>query len=72
MWSKACDRAFARLKTCLASSEVLAQYDVFLPVKLDCDAFALKKIMHKSRKKDWPWCLGLRNSTNIFMGEGSR
>ena len=40
VWSKACDQAFVQLKTCLASSEVLAQYDVSLPVKLDCVASA--------------------------------
>ena len=40
MWSKACDQAFAWLKICLASTEVLAHYNVSLPAKLDCDASA--------------------------------
>jgi len=39
-WSEACDRAFKKLKTTLASAEVLAHYDPELPVKLDCDASA--------------------------------
>lgn len=39
-WSEACDRAFKKLKTTLASAEVLAHYDPELQVKLDCDASA--------------------------------
>ena len=40
VWSKACNKAFLLLKEKLASAEVLAHYDVSLPIKLDCDASA--------------------------------
>ena len=40
VWSKACNKAFLLLKEKLASAEVLAHYDVNLPMKLDCDASA--------------------------------
>ena len=40
VWSKACNKAFRLLKEKLASAEVLARYDVNLPIKLDCDASA--------------------------------
>ena len=39
-WSAACQRAFQQLKSKLASTEVLAHYDMHLPLKLDCDASA--------------------------------
>ena len=39
-WSAACQRAFQRLKSKLASTEVLAHNDMHLPLKLDCDASA--------------------------------
>ena len=35
VWSKACNKAFLLLKEKLASAEVLAHYDVNLPIKLD-------------------------------------
>ena len=40
VWSKAGNKAFLLLKEKLASAEVLAHYDVNLPIKLDCDASA--------------------------------
>lgn len=40
VWDQACQEAFTKLKLQLASAEVLAHYDMKLPVKLDCDALA--------------------------------
>ena len=40
VWNKACQEAFMKLKAQLASAEVLAHYDMHLPLKLDCDASA--------------------------------
>ena len=37
-WSSACRTAFRQLKARLASSEVLAHYDMTLPLRSDCDA----------------------------------
>ena len=39
-WSKSCQQAFTKLKARLASTEVLAHYDMKLPLRLDCDASA--------------------------------
>ena len=39
-WSDDCTKAFSKLKEELASSSVLAHYDVSLPLKLSCDASA--------------------------------
>ena len=39
-WDDNCVLAFSKLKTTLASAEVLAHYDSDLPLKLDCDASA--------------------------------
>ena len=41
VWGSDCERAFRKLKTILASAEVLAHYDPALPLKLDCDASAV-------------------------------
>ncbi len=38
VWSKACQEAFEKLKARLASPDVLAHYDMNLPLRLDCDA----------------------------------
>ena len=40
VWSKACSKAFEKLKKKMASTEVLVHYDASLPLKLDCDASA--------------------------------
>lgn len=40
MWSQSCQQAFRQLKLQLASTEVLAHYDMSLPLRLDCDASA--------------------------------
>ena len=40
VWDKSCRQAFQNLKVKLASTEVLAHYDVNLPLRLDCDASA--------------------------------
>ena len=39
-WSDECEGAFCKLKEQLASTSVLAHYDVNLPLKLACDASA--------------------------------
>ena len=41
-WSKSCQQTFTKLKTLLASTEVLAHYDMKLPLRLDCDASAYR------------------------------
>ena len=39
-WDQACKKAFQNLKAQLASTQVLAHYDMKLPLRLDCDASA--------------------------------
>ena len=39
-WSDACEAAFCKLKEQLASTSVLAHYNVNLPLKLACDVSA--------------------------------
>ena len=39
-WTQACKKSFQELKAQLASTQVLAHYDMNLPVRLDCDASA--------------------------------
>ena len=38
VWISECNRAFTQLKSKLASSEVLAHYDLQVPLRLECDA----------------------------------
>ena len=38
VWNKSCQRAFMQLK---ASTDVLAHYDMNVPLRLDCDASAI-------------------------------
>ena len=39
-WGKNCLKAFGALKKQLASSEVLVHYELYIPLKLVCDASA--------------------------------
>ena len=41
VWNKSYQRAFMQLKARLASTDVLAHYDMNVPLRLDCDASAI-------------------------------
>ena len=51
-WSKSCQQAFTKLKARLASTEVLAHYDMKLPLRLDCDDHVHEKQMQQKKYHD--------------------